>query len=137
MVTMPPGMEAPCPPPTKPTTSSVRPGMMTNRGQPYWVRSMPNRTTPRANRPTTTSTIPSAPLDPPPGRRSAWAFGYTGGAAAGANIGLDSTGSATTGSMGFSVAVSGTASETTGTETTSDGSAAGGSFHFGAKMSGL
>src|SRR5258708_16600244 len=72
---MAPGTEAPAPPPTNPTTSNVRPGTITNKGQPYWVRATPRTTTPRAKMPTTTRTTPRAPLEPPP-------RGRTGGAEA-------------------------------------------------------
>src|ERR1700674_1976083 len=65
MVTMPPGTVATEPTPANPTTSSVRPGMMTKSGQPYWVRSTPAITTTKAKMPTTTSTRPSARLEPP------------------------------------------------------------------------
>src|SRR5258708_7125860 len=67
---MPPGTEAPAPPPTNPTTSNVRPGTITNKGQPYWVRSTPRTTTPRAKMPTTTRTTPRAALEPPPRGRT-------------------------------------------------------------------
>src|SRR5258708_26917911 len=79
---MPPGTEAPAPPPTNPTTSNVRPGTITNKGQPYWVRSTPRTTTPRAKMPTTTRTTPRAALEPPPRGRTGEGEVVKGGGAA-------------------------------------------------------
>src|ERR1700674_1621354 len=137
---MPPGTEAPTPPPRKPTTRRVRPGMITNKGQPYCVRSTPNRTTPRANRPTTTRTTPSAALDPPPRAREGCDAYVTGGGggggeASGASTGADAAGGAAEGSMlpaGVSIMSDGFLSGT-GSLTTFEES----SVHLGAKMSGL
>src|SRR5216683_4103198 len=82
IVTMPPGTEAPAPPPTNPTTSNVRPGTITNKGQPYWVRSTPRTTTPSAKMPTTTRTTPRAALEPPPRGRTGEGEVVKGGGAA-------------------------------------------------------
>src|SRR3981081_2238648 len=146
---MPPGTDAPEPPPRNPTTSNVRPGTITNRGQPYWVRSTPKSTMPRANRPTTTRTTPRAPLDPPPrgrGGRGIAVMG-TGGGAASASGRAGSTGGSGDGSM-LSVgacapldyaAAAASAAGASGSLTISGASGRLGSsaLHLGAKMVGL
>src|ERR1700687_1033177 len=123
---MPPGTEAPTPPPTNPTTRRVRPGTITNKGQPYWVRSTPRTTTPRAKMPTTTRTTPRAALEPPPRGRTGWGelVTYSGGVAiaiaaeegstgsifsTGASVGADSA-AATTGSVAGASAFAGSSS---------------------------
>src|SRR5579859_2662783 len=145
---MPPGIDAPTPAPTNPTTSSVRPGMITKSGHPYWVRSMPNMTTPSAKRPTTTSTIPRAMLDPARFRRAGCGTAVTGtagvagtvwakaGSASEVDVVASPTGSGTV-STGGSGSIG---SDTTAGSSTAVGSdSKGGAFSLGldANMSGL
>src|ERR1700682_2332106 len=99
---MPPGTEAPVPPPRNPTTNRVRPGMITNRGQPYWVRLIPRTTTPRAKMPTTTRTTPSAVLEPPPRGRTGRGEVVTGGGGTAVAAANGAASSVSTFSMGGS-----------------------------------
>src|SRR3979411_1052313 len=113
--------------------------MITKSGHPYWVRSTPKRTTPSANRPTTTSTMPSAALEPPPRGRTGGGVSHTGrrgGAAtgSGARTGVSSNGAASRLSAGLSTASDG-CSATTGSVTTSaDAGGADGYGHLGGRV---
>src|ERR1700694_1408261 len=104
---MPPGAEPPTPPPTNPTTRRVRPGTITNKGQPYWVRSTPKTTTPRAKMPTTTRTTPRAALEPPPRGRTGWGELVAYGGAVAIAIGGEAGSSGSTFSMGTSLGADG------------------------------
>src|SRR2546422_8569568 len=80
---MPPGIVSTAPTHKKPTTIKVRPGMMMKSGHPLSVRSTPDRTISSANRPITTSTMPSAVLDPPRRAGAGCALALTNGGGAG------------------------------------------------------
>ena len=98
---MPPGIVATAPTHKKPTTIKVRPGMMMKSGHPLSVRSTPDRTISSANRPSTTSTMPSAVLDPPRRAGAGCATALTNGG--GGGVLCDSVGAGGSGSGGVSV----------------------------------
>src|SRR6267378_7621913 len=97
---MPPGIVATAPTHRKPTTIKVRPGMMMKSGHPLSVRSTPDMTISSANRPITTSTMPSAVLDPPRRAGVGYAVASTNG---GGGVLGDSVGAGGSGSGGVSV----------------------------------
>src|SRR6267143_6036181 len=110
-----PGIRAPVPRLRNPTRSRVRPGMTTNSGQ-LPPASNPVNWTRSANRPRTTSTTPSAMVEPPlpegfAGGTYAGACGWYGAAgAAGASTTAAAAGGGTSVSTGGSATVSPAAS---------------------------
>src|ERR1700694_2633824 len=135
---MPPGAEPPTPPPTNPTTSRVRPGTITNKGHPYWVRSTPRTTTPRAKMPTTTRTTPRAALEPPPRGRTGCGevVTYGGGVAIAVAGAAGSAGSTfSKGTSGGAAGAAATTGSVAGASVLAGSSACG--PHLGAKMLGV
>src|SRR5467141_4061256 len=110
-----PGIRAPVPRLRNPTRSRVRPGITTNSGQ-LPPASNPVNWTRSANRPRTTSTTPSAMVEPPllegcAGGTYAGACGWYGAAgAAGASTTAAAAGGGTSVSTGGSAMVSPAAS---------------------------
>src|SRR6267378_537176 len=140
-----PGIRAPVPRLRNPTRSRVRPGMTTNSGQ-LPPASNPVNWTRSANRPRTTSTTPSAMVEPPlpegfAGGTYAGACGWYGAAgAAGASTTAAAAGGGSSVSTGVStVSGAGSSADTSAVVASGSGVWAGsaGLFLLDAKTSGL